>query len=104
MQAQQALLKEQNMAQANEIKAYQAQTGAQNDQANTMLKQADVETKRMEAMIKAEQAGASISNTEMDTVKKGVESQLMQADIAEKQLDMDIKNLPTEELVRMMQL
>ena len=58
----------------------------------------------MEAMIKAEQAGASISNTEMDTVKKGVESQLMQADIAEKQLDMDIKNLPTEELVRMMQL
>jgi len=28
----------------------------------------------------------------------------MQADIAEKQLDMDIKNLPTEELVRMMQL
>jgi hypothetical protein len=53
-------------------------------------------------MIKAEQAGADIENTNMDTVKKGVESQMMQADIAEKQLDMDIRNMPTEELVRLM--
>jgi hypothetical protein len=102
LQAQQAMMREQNQAQANQIKAYQAQTGAQNDQANTMLKQADAETKRMEAMIKAEQAGADIENTNMDTVKKGVESQMMQADIAEKQLDMDIRNMPTEELVRLM--
>jgi len=102
LQAQQSMLKEQNMAQANQIKMYQAQTGAQNDQANTMLKQVDSETKRMEAMVKAQEAGASISNTEMDTVKKGVESQLMQADIAEKQLDMDIRNMPTDELIRLM--
>ncbi len=102
LQAQQSMLKEQNMAQANQIKMYQAQTGAQNDQANTMLKQVDSETKRMEAMIKAQEAGAKIDNTQMDTVKKGVESQLMQADIAEKQLDMDIRNMPTDELIRLM--
>ena len=102
LQAQQAMMREQNQAQANQIKAYQAQTGAQNDQANTLLKQVDSETKRMEAMIKAEQAGADIENTNLDTVKKGVESQMMQADIAEKQLDMDIRNLPTDELIRLM--
>ena len=87
MQAQQALLaKEQNMAQANEIKAYQAQTGAQNDQANTMLKHADVETKRMDVQVKAQEVGAKISNTEMDTVKKAVDAQLAQADLAEKEM------------------
>jgi hypothetical protein len=102
LQAQQAMLKEQNMAQANEIKAYQAQTGAQNDQANTMLKQFDSESKRMEVQVKAQEAGAKIGNTEMDTVKKGVDAQLAQADLAEKQLDMDIRNMPTEELVRLM--
>jgi hypothetical protein len=102
LQAQQAMLKEQNMAQANEIKAYQAQTGAQNDQANTMLKQFDSESKRMEVQVKAQEAGAKIGNTEMDTVKKGVDAQLAQADLAEKEMNLQIKNMPTEQLIQMM--
>ena len=77
MQAQQALLKEQNMAQANEIKAYQAQTGAQNDQANTKIDAFEAQTDRMTAQINAQKAGAVIQldkikalGEELDNVEK----------------------------------
>jgi hypothetical protein len=88
LQAQQSMLKEQNMAQANQIKAYQAQTGAQNDQAKTQIDMFNAETKRGDMQINAQEAGANINNTEMDTLKKGVESQLMQADAVEKRRGM----------------
>ena len=88
LQAQQSMLKEKNMAQANQIKAYQAQTGAQNDQAKTQIDRFNAETKRGDMQINAQEAGANINNTEMDTLKKGVEAQLMQADDVEKRRGM----------------
>lgn len=85
-----------------QIKQFTAQSKAQHDQAKVQVDAFEAQTDRMTAQVKAQETGASISNKEADTLNKAVEAQIKQADLIDKEMGLRVQNMPTEELIRLM--
>lgn len=101
-QAMAQVLSQQNAAQRNQIDAFKAQTGAQNDQAKTQIDMFNAQTKRGDMQINAAEAEATIDNKNMDTLKKGVDAQLSQADLIEKEMRQRIASMDIRQLAQIL--
>ena len=102
-QATAQIMSQQNSAAKNEIDSYKAQTSAQNDQANTQIKLFEAQTKRGDMQINAAEAEANIDNTNMDTLQKGVDAQLREADLIEKEMRLRLASMDIRQIAQLFQ-
>ena len=100
--AQSSMVKAQNEQANTQIKGFQAQADVANDQAKTEIDMFRAQTDRAAVQVDAQEAGANIEYKRMDTMNKAVDAQLKQADLAEKEMNMRITNMPTDQLIKLL--
>jgi len=94
-------------AMAEQQKAEAELVNAQTNQAESQIDMFNAETKRIEAMVKAEEAGVKVTGMNIDNQLKAYDAAEKQANIEGKQLDnaakmdeMTLRNASTEDLIR----
>ena len=90
-------------AQAESKKADADLMKAENDKTRLMIDGAKLEQSGQKLTIEEGKAVADIRNKDASTFKTIAETKEIDADVAAKQMEAMIQNMPTEELVRLLQ-